>query len=72
MDNWQGFYDLAIIASNSNADHLITGTGSIFKSTNGAEILVFMVVMEEIFLFTLISNALLGMVMTIGLAQMVV
>jgi len=35
MDNWQGFYDLAIIASNSNADHLITGTGSIFKSTNG-------------------------------------
>ena len=35
MDNWQGFYDLAIVASPLNADHLITGTGSIFKSTNG-------------------------------------
>ncbi|HMW39005.1 MAG: T9SS type A sorting domain-containing protein [Saprospiraceae bacterium] len=35
MDNWQGYYDLAIMASQTNADQLITGTGSTFKSTDG-------------------------------------
>lgn len=35
MDNWQGYYDLAIVANQNNADEVITGTGSTFKSTDG-------------------------------------
>ncbi len=35
MDNWQGFYDLSLMASQTKADELITGTGSTFKSTDG-------------------------------------
>ncbi|MBK7799195.1 MAG: PKD domain-containing protein [Saprospiraceae bacterium] len=35
MDNWQGFYDLSLVASQTKADEIITGTGSTFKSTDG-------------------------------------
>lgn len=35
LDNWQGYYDLSIVASQTNADEVITGTGTMVKSTNG-------------------------------------
>jgi len=35
MDNWQGFYDLDIVASPLNANWLIVGTASAYKSTDG-------------------------------------
>lgn len=35
MENWQGYYDLAIMASQTDADQVITGTASAFKSTDG-------------------------------------
>ncbi len=35
MDNWQGYYDLAIVANQKNADEIITGTGSTYKSSDG-------------------------------------
>ncbi|MBK6698608.1 MAG: T9SS type A sorting domain-containing protein [Saprospiraceae bacterium] len=37
MDNWQGYYDLALMASQTNADQLITGTGSTYKSSDGGK-----------------------------------
>jgi photosystem II stability/assembly factor-like uncharacterized protein len=37
MSNGQGFYDLSIMASSTNADHVIVGTTSIYKSTDGAD-----------------------------------
>ncbi len=37
MDNWQGYYDLAIMASQKNADQVITGTGSTFRSIDGGK-----------------------------------
>ncbi len=37
MENWQGFYDLSLVASQTNADHLITGTASCFKSMDGGK-----------------------------------
>lgn len=35
MDNWQGFYDLSIAASHTNADHVMTGTANGYRSTDG-------------------------------------
>ncbi len=35
MPTGQGYYDLSIVASHSNADHLIVATTSAFKSTDG-------------------------------------
>ncbi|QHV96856.1 LamG-like jellyroll fold domain-containing protein [Spirosoma endbachense] len=35
MSNGQGFYDLAIMMNPTNADHLIVGTTSAWKSTDG-------------------------------------
>ncbi len=36
MSHGQGFYDLSIMANNNNADEVIVGTTSIYKSTDGA------------------------------------
>jgi photosystem II stability/assembly factor-like uncharacterized protein len=35
MDGGQGFYDFVILVSPTNADHLVVGTSSIYKSTDG-------------------------------------
>ncbi len=35
MSNGQGFYDLSIVASHTNADQIILGTTSAYKSTDG-------------------------------------
>ncbi|MBP8238376.1 MAG: T9SS type A sorting domain-containing protein [Saprospiraceae bacterium] len=35
MTNGQGFFDLSIVASHDNPDHLIVGTTTSFKSTDG-------------------------------------
>ncbi|MCC7437025.1 MAG: T9SS type A sorting domain-containing protein [Armatimonadetes bacterium] len=35
MNNGQGYYDLSIVASPQNADHLIVATTSAYRSTNG-------------------------------------
>ncbi len=35
MSNGQGFYDLGIVASPSNANHVIVGTTTTYKSTDG-------------------------------------
>lgn len=35
MDNWQGYYDLAILANPNNANDVLVGTGSAYKSTDG-------------------------------------
>ncbi|MBE2209120.1 MAG: hypothetical protein IAE84_16125, partial [Saprospiraceae bacterium] len=35
MTNGQGFFDLSIVASHDNADHIIVGTTTSFKSTDG-------------------------------------
>lgn len=40
MDNWQGYYDLSIAASHTNADQVVTGTGSTYKSTDGGKTFV--------------------------------
>jgi len=37
LDNWQGYYDLSILASQTNADEVITGTGTMVKSTDGGK-----------------------------------
>ncbi len=37
MDNWQGYYDLGLMVSAKNAEHLITGTASAWKSTDGGK-----------------------------------
>lgn len=36
MSNYQGFYDLSITASHTNADMVIVGTGATYRSVNGA------------------------------------
>jgi photosystem II stability/assembly factor-like uncharacterized protein len=36
MGNYQGFYDLSICASHTNADKVIVGTGATYRSDNGA------------------------------------
>lgn len=35
MTNGQGFYDMSIVASHTNADHIIVATTTSFKSTDG-------------------------------------
>ncbi len=35
MSNGQGFYDLSVVVNNNNADELIVGTTSIYKSVDG-------------------------------------
>ncbi len=35
LDNWQGFYDLVFEVSDQDANIMYTGTGSLYKSTNG-------------------------------------
>lgn len=35
MTNGQGYYDLDVVASHSNADHIITATTTAYKSTDG-------------------------------------
>jgi photosystem II stability/assembly factor-like uncharacterized protein len=35
MDNWQGYYDLEIMVSQTNANQVIVGTGSMYRSTDG-------------------------------------
>ncbi len=35
MDNWQGFYDLDLMVNPKNADELLTGTGSTYRSADG-------------------------------------
>ena len=35
LGNGQGYYDLDIVASHSNADHVITATNSAYRSTDG-------------------------------------
>ncbi|MEO6190976.1 MAG: hypothetical protein ABIO44_12065, partial [Saprospiraceae bacterium] len=35
MENWQGYYDLSIMASQTDANQIVTGTGSTFKSSDG-------------------------------------
>jgi hypothetical protein len=35
MSNGQGFYDLSIVASHTNANHVIVGTTTTYKSTDG-------------------------------------
>ncbi|MBN8681221.1 MAG: T9SS type A sorting domain-containing protein [Chitinophagales bacterium] len=35
MDNCQGYYDLSIVASTSNANHIIVATCTAYKSTDG-------------------------------------
>ncbi|MFM2386406.1 MAG: hypothetical protein RL660_1163 [Bacteroidota bacterium] len=37
MSNGQGFYDLSIMVSTTNADHVIVGTTTIYKSVDGAD-----------------------------------
>jgi photosystem II stability/assembly factor-like uncharacterized protein len=37
LDNWQGYYDLSIVASQKNADEVITGTGTMVKSIDGGK-----------------------------------
>ncbi|MEP7196873.1 MAG: LamG-like jellyroll fold domain-containing protein [Saprospiraceae bacterium] len=35
MDNWQGFYDLDLAVNSKNANEIIVGTASAFKSSDG-------------------------------------
>lgn len=37
MNNGQGYYDFAVLASPTNADHLIVATTTAYKSTDGGE-----------------------------------
>ncbi len=37
MNNGQGYYDLSIVASHTNADHVIVATTTAYRSTNGGQ-----------------------------------